>query len=59
MQAFKYEVSGIAADTQSDAGNLRTFFYCTAYADTQAIAWAGERAGKFLHSLRITSKVAA
>lgn len=59
MQLYSYEVSGIAAPSQSDAGKLRAFYWCKAYNDKQAIAWATERAKSYLTDLRITSKVEA
>ena len=56
MKLYRYNVAGIATANQSDAGKLRDFFACQAYSDTQALAWAAQRAGSFLTDLRITSK---
>lgn len=58
MQLYSYEVSGTRAASQSNAGTVQTFFWCRAYSDEQALAWAKERAGSFLHSLHITKKKA-
>jgi hypothetical protein len=57
MKLYSYEVSGVATETQSDAGKLRAFFWCKAYSDAQALAWSQEQAKGFLTNLRITGKV--
>lgn len=58
MKLFAYAVGGIANDTQSDAGKLRTSYYCQCYNDDQALAWARQRGvDRFLNDLRIISKV--
>ena len=53
---YEYAVSGIAKACQSDAGERRVFFWCKAYSDKQALAWA-EAAGKaFLSDFKIDYK---
>ena len=56
MKLYSYEVAGIANVGQSDAGQLRTFYWCRAYSDSQALKWAADRGGQWLSDLRIVCK---
>lgn len=49
MKLYHYRVSGIAAPNQSDAGKLRNdAFYCRAYNDNQALAWAEKHCAPYV-----------
>lgn len=61
MQLYNFTIAGIAAPSQSDAGKLREFYWCAAYNEKQALAWAARHAEHrgevFLTDLRVVKMV--
>ena len=49
MKLYRYRVSGIAAPKQIDSGKRRNdAFYCRAYSDEQALAWAEKHCAPYV-----------